>query len=254
MTEGRYVYCIVDGAQKAQLGNIGIDGSRVYAIPYQDISVVVHDCPAKPYESKDNEVVKDWVIAHEKVIERAWEKLGTVLPLGFDTIIKADEEKGPEEIVKDWLKGGYQNLKEKLDKVKGKAEYGIHVSWDTKVISQVLTEKDEELEKLSEEIKSKPKGMAYMYKQKLEKLLRGKLEREAERYFKKFYGRIKECTDEIRIEKLKKDEELRQTLMNVSCLVDKEEVKVLGDELDKINNMDAFFVRFTGPWPPYTFV
>ncbi|MCK4263574.1 MAG: GvpL/GvpF family gas vesicle protein, partial [Candidatus Aminicenantes bacterium] len=180
--------------------------------------------------------------------------LGTVLPFGFDTIIKADEEKDPEEVVKDWLKEDYQNLKEKLDKVKGKAEYGVQVSWDTKIISQLVTEKDEELNKLSEEIKSKPKGVAYMYKQKLEKLLRGKLEKEAERYFKEFYGIIKECTDEIRMEKLKAEEEQRQMLMNVSCLADKKDVKVLGDELEKINNMEGIFVRFTGPWPPYSFV
>ncbi len=257
MAEGRYVYCIVEGAQKAQLGNIGIDGSRVYTIHYKDISAVVHNSPAKPYESKDNEVVKNWVITHEKVIEKAWEKLGTVLPFGFDTIIKADEEKDqkdPEKIVKYWLEEDYQSLKEKLDKVKGKAEYGVQVSWDTKVISHMLTEKDEDLKKLSEEIKSKPRGAAYMYKQKLEKLLRGRLEREAERYFKDFYGRIREYADEIRMEKLKKDEEPRQMLMNVSCLADKEDVKVLGVELDKINNIEGFFVRFTGPWPPYSFV
>lgn len=254
MTEGRYVYCIVENSNKENLGNIGIDGNPVYTIPYQDISAVVHNCPTKPYESKDNEVVKNWVITHEKVIERALEKLGTVLPFGFDTIIKADEEKDPEEVVKDWLKEDYQNLKEKLDKVKGKAEYGVQVSWDTKIISQLVTEKDEELNKLSEEIKSKPKGVAYMYKQKLEKLLRGKLEKEAERYFKEFYGIIKECTDEIRMEKLKAEEEQRQMLMNVSCLADKKYVKVLGDELEKINNMEGIFVRFTGPWPPYSFV
>lgn len=254
MAEARYVYCIVEGSQKAQLGNIGIDGSRVYAVPYEDISAVVHDCPPKPYESKDGEVVKNWVITHEKVIERVWEKLGTVLPFGFDTIIKANEEKDPEEIVKYWLEEDYQNLKGKLYKVRGKAEYGIKVSWDTKVISQLLTEKDEELKKLSEEIKSKSKGVAYMYKQKLEKILRGKLEKEAERYFKEFFGRIKEYTDEIKIEKLKADEEPKQMLMNVSCLAYKKGVEALGDELDKINEMEGFSVRFTGPWPPYSFV
>lgn len=254
MIEGRYIYCIVESSQKAHLGNIGIDGSPIYTIPYQEISAVVHNCPAKPYESKDNEVVKNWVITHEKVVETALEKLGTVLPFGFDTIIKANEGKDPEEVVKDWLKGDYRNLKEKLDKVRGKAEYGIQVSWDTKVIFQLLTEEDEELKKLSEEIKSKSKGAAYMYKQKLEKILRVRLEREAERYFKEFYGRIKENTEEIRIEKLKKEEAPKQMLVNVSCLADKKNVKALGDELDKINNMGRFSVRFTGPWPPYSFV
>ena len=54
MIEGRYIYCIVESSQKAHLGNIGIDGSPIYTIPYQEISAVVHNCPAKPYESKDS--------------------------------------------------------------------------------------------------------------------------------------------------------------------------------------------------------
>jgi len=254
MNDARYVYCIVEDSQKTQLGKIGIEDNKVYTIPFQDISAVVHNCPDEPYESKDNEVVKNWVITHEKVIEKAWEKMGTVLPFGFDTIIKADGEKPADEIVKYWIEEDYKSLREKLDKVRGKAEYTVQVSWDTKVISQLVTYKDEELKKLSEEIKSKSKGAAYMYKQKLEKLLRGELEKEGERYFKEFYGRIKEYTDEIKIEKLKAVEEQRQMLMNVSCLADKKNVKALGDELDKINNMEGFFVRFTGPWPPYSFV
>ena len=98
MNEARYVYCIVEGSQKTQLGKIGIEDNKVYTIPFQDISALVHNCPDEPYESKDNEVVKNWVITHEKVIEKAWEKMATVLPFGFDTIIKADGEKDPDEI------------------------------------------------------------------------------------------------------------------------------------------------------------
>jgi len=53
---------------------------------------------------------------------------------------------------------------------------------------------------------------------------------------------------------LKKEEEPgRQMIMNLSCLVDKD-AKAIGDELEKINNMEGFFVRFTGPWPTYSFV
>lgn len=253
-TRGRYLYCVADNSQETNLGSIGIDGNNVYTIPYQDISAVVHNCPAQPYESKDNKVVEDWVMAHETVVETARERLGTVLPLGFDTIIKAGEERDPEEMVKDWLKEEHQRLKEKLDKVKGKVEYGVQISWDAKIVSEKLIEKDQELKDLGREIKSKPKGAAYMYKQKLEKLMREKIGKEAEICFKDFYEMIKGVTDEIKVEKLKKEEKPgRQMLMNLSCLTDKDD-KVLGNELGKINNTEGFFVRFTGPWPPYSFV
>ncbi len=253
MAEGRYVYCIAGNSKTTCLGKIGVEENEVYTIPYQDISAVVHNCPAEPYKSEDKELVKKWVITHEEVIEAVQEKLGTVLPLGFDTIIKADEAEDAQEKVKDWLKEDYQKLKEKLNKVKGKAEYAVQISWDAKVITKKLIEKDNELKKLDQEIKSKPKGVAYMYKQKLEKLLRNKLGEEANKCFKNFYDKIKGCVDEIKVEKLKKEEEPRQMLMSLSCLKDKVN-KTLGDELEKISNMEGFFVEFTGPWPPYSFV
>lgn len=254
MADGRYVYCVAGGSQVMHLDKIGIEGNEVYTIPYKDISALVHNCPAEPYNSDDEELVKKWVTTHEEVIVKVQEKSGTVLPFGFDTIIKADNEENVEEKVKDWLKEDYQGLKEKLAKVKGKAEYAVQISWDAKIIAKKLIEKDEELKKLDQEIKSKPKGAAYMYRQKLEKLMRGKLEKEADRCFKEFYERIKDCVDEIKVEKLKKEEEPRQMLMNLSCLKDKKDIKVLGDELEKIKNTEGFFVRFTGPWPPYSFV
>ena len=254
-TRGRYVYCVGESNERINLGKIGIDNSQVYTIPYKDVCAVVHDCPTQPYESKDTKVVEGWVITHEETIETAWKKLGAVLPFGFDTIIKGDEEEeeDAEEVVKAWLKEDYEGLKEKLNKVRGKVEYGVQISWDTKIITSELIKKDPELKKLNEEIKSKPKGVAYMYKQKLEKLIRGKLEKEGEKRFKEFYEMIKGCTDEVKVEKLKKEDEPRQMLMNLSCLADKDH-KTLGDELEKIKNKEGFFVRFTGPWPPYSFV
>jgi hypothetical protein len=42
--------------------------------------------------------------------------------------------------------------------------------------------------------------------------------------------------------------------MNLSCLVDGDKSKDLGEELEAIDKMEGFSVRFTGPWPPYSFV
>jgi len=37
-------------------------------------------------------------------------------------------------------------------------------------------------------------------------------------------------------------------------LVYTDKYRELGEELDEINKMQGFSVRFTGPWPPYSFV
>ena len=254
MNEARYLYCIAGGNEEIIFGNIGIEGSEVYTIPYEDLCAVVHNCSSEPYKSEDNEVMKKWVMAHQKVVDTAWERFGTVLPLGFDTIIRGEEGTSPEENMKHWIRDDYENLKEKISKLKNKAEYGVQISWDPKVIGEKLIENNQEIKKLNEDIKSKSKGLAYMYKQKLENLLKKEMEVESEKHFKDFYERIKRCVEEIKVEKTKKLEEEKQMLVNFSCLVSKEKSKILGDELEKINNMERFFVRFTGPWPPYSFV
>ena len=254
MNEARYLYCIAEGNEKITLGNIGIEDSEVYTIPYEDLGAVVHNCLPEPYKSEDNEVMKKWVMAHQKVVDTAWERFGTVLPLGFDTIIKGEEGIAPDENLKKWLKGDYENLTQKMAKLKDRAEFGVQVFWDPKIISEWVIEKSPEIKKLSEEIKSKSKGLAYMYKQKLENLLKKELEKEADKFFKVFYEQIKSCVDQIKVEKNKKNEEDKQMLLNFSCLLFKGKSKILGEELEKINQLKGFFVRFTGPWPPYSFV
>jgi len=253
MTEARYLYCIANGSEQITFGNIGIENNEVYTIPYKDLCAVVHNCPPEPYESEDKEKIKSWIVAHEKVVETAWTRFGTVLPLGFDTIIKSDQDRNAEDNIKKWIKDDYENLKQKLDKLRDKAEFGVQVFWNPKIMGKRLTETNEEIAKLSQDIKSKSRGLAYMYKQKLENLLKKQMEVESERYFKDFYEQIKRWVDEIKVEKTKKSDEGKQMLMNLSCLLSKEKSKILGEELEKINNREGLFVRFTGPWPPYSF-
>ena len=84
--------------------------------------------------------------------------------------------------------------------------------------------------------------------------MRKQMEAEAKKYFNKFYELIKKGVDETKVEKNKKNDDTKQMLLNISCLLHKGKEQDLGEELDKINKKKEFFVRFTGPWPPYSFV
>ena len=258
--EGRYLYCVANSGERTDLGKIGLDGKEVYTIPLVDLCAVVHNCPSKPYKSEDDEVVKKWVLTHEKVVEASWERFGIVLPVGFDTIINSEKDISPDKNIKNWLQEDYANLKEKMDKIRGKAEYGVQIFWDLKFIADEIAKTNQEIKSLNQEIISKPKGMAYMLKHKLENLLKKEMEKRANLCFKDFYTGIKKRVDEIRVEKTKKiasgsiGDEKRQMLMNLSCLVNKKKSKELGEELERINEQEGFSVRFTGPWPPYSFV
>ena len=159
--EARYLYCVADAKERVSLGGIGINGNEVYTITYNDICAVVHSCPAQPYESNDQEAVKAWVITHQKVIDTAWERWSTVLPLSFDIIIRGEGESSTESSVQDWLKREYEELKRKIEKVRGKAEYGVQVFWDPKFIAQNLTQTSSEIGKLDKEIKAKTEKILF---------------------------------------------------------------------------------------------
>ena len=234
-------------------GDIGIDDNEVYTLPYDSLCAVVHSCSAEPYSSSDEDIVHRWVISHQRVVETALDRLGTVLPMSFDTIIQDTDEGSAEDNIQTWLAKEAEDLKKNLDRVRDNEEYGVQVFWEPNTIAGVISQTNPELRKLEEEIRSKSKGLAYMYKQRLEKLLKQEMGKEAENYFKDFYHRIEGCVSELKVEK-KKTEVDKQMLINLSCLVARGKTEPLSAELENINEMDGFSVRFTGPWPPYSFV
>lgn len=253
--QGSYLYCIVEGGEGVTFGKIGIEKNEVYTICHNDLCAVLHQSPAAPYHSDDEKMAAEWVLVHQKVIDTAWERFDIVVPFGFDTIILGDAIATPEENLRNWIKENYENLKEKMEKVRGRAEFGVQIFWDSKAAVQQLGEENAEIRKLNEEIKSQPKGLAYMYRQKLENLLHKETEKLADQYFRKFYAGIKAHTDDLRIEKASQTKEKnKQMLMNLSCLLPKNGHEKLGQELEKIDAMEVFSVRYTGPWPPYSFV
>lgn len=235
------------------LGPVGIEGREVHTIPYEDICAVVHDGTPEPYQSDDHEVIKAWVLAHHGTVEAAWARLGTVLPLGFGTVIKGESGGGSERNVARWLTQEHGRLKHRLDKVRGKAEYGVQVFWDLGVVAQNLAQTSPEIRKMEEDIRTRSKGVVYMYRQRLENLVKGAVETRADECFKDFYRRISQHADEVKVEKTKKPEHPLQMIMNLSCLVHGDRYEDMGKELDKIAQMEGFSVRFTGPWPPYSF-
>ncbi|MFC2071675.1 GvpL/GvpF family gas vesicle protein [Chloroflexota bacterium] len=252
---GQYIYGVAACAKAISMGPIGIEGSEVYTIPYENISAIVHDCFTKPYQSTDDETVKNWVRTHQSVLDAAGERLGVVIPLGFDKILEpGDDATSPDQVVRDWLKLDYARLREVIRKIEGKNEYAVQVSYDTGLIVKQISEQSEEIRKIKEEMAAKSPGTAYMYRQKLERVVKMETERLADEWFSDFYGRIKKHTDDIVIEKTRKLNNGKMMLLNLSCLVAREKVDSLGKELEEINNIVGFSIHFSGPWQPYSFV
>lgn len=253
--EGLYVYGVVKGDEGSSLGPIGLEEQEVFVVAFEDLAAVVHRCPARPYQSSDEEKVKAWAVAHQRVVDAAWEWFGNVIPVGFDTIIQGAGSEDVAETVRKWLREDQDRLREKLNYLDGMAEYGIQVFWDPEAVARNRARQSPEIQRLEKEIQSKPKGAAYLYRQKLEKALKEEMERLAGMHFQELLDRIRPHVKALKVEKNKPAQGARsQMLMNLSCLAPRQHNQELGVELESIESMEGLSVRFTGPWPAYSFV
>jgi hypothetical protein len=251
-TAARYVYCILPNAAPATWGPIGLEGAEVYTISYQDICALVHDCPAEPYQG-DDETVKGWVWTHGEVIDAAWNATGSVLPLTFDCIIRPAGDHSADATVVAWLAAEYDNFRRELTQFAGKVELGVQVLWRVEAITRAAAAAPA-ISRLQDEMAGKPKGMAYFYQQKIEKALKAALEAKADADYRRYFETVTAVAEDVSVNKIKRPADGKQMLLNLSLLLMKERVAALGQLLDAIQAEEGVEVRFTGPWPPYSFV
>jgi len=248
-----YIYGVAEGRGNARFGPAGIGQAEVYTISHGGLLAVVHDCLPEPYESKDDEQVKQWLFTQQNVLDMAHDKFGTVLPLGFNTIIHTGGEH-PVQTLKRWLEEESTRLRELFERVRGKHEYGIQVFVDDETLKRSVFEENPRFQELKREMELKPEGARFMYRQTLEKSAKEALEEACERCFREVYEAALAVSEDVEVEKIKKPEDGRRMMVNLSCLLPEEKVEELSGVLAKINDREGFQVRFTGPWPPYSFV
>jgi hypothetical protein len=247
----RYVYAVVPRLVREDFGPIGIAGARVYTLAHGNIAAVVHDCPPEPYQGEPATVAA-WVETHNDVIDTAWREAGSVLPMRFNVIVKADGERPAEENVRQWLELEHGNLEAKLTEFRGRMELGVQVLWDPAIIARRIVEANDETRALRAEVATKPPGVAYFIEHKVADLVKAEMERKAQRDFATCYRRLKDHSDATHVNKVRK-EDGRAMIANLSLLVERDRVQEIGVVLQEVGEEEGVEVRFTGPWPPYTF-
>ncbi|ELY97595.1 gas vesicle synthesis protein GvpLGvpF [Natrialba chahannaoensis JCM 10990] len=90
INNGRYLYCVVQAESDAELETTGIDGESVSVIAENGIGAVVHACDGL-YDTDDLGQIQRWLIRHQTVVDAAGEAFGTPVPFQFDTILRGGE-------------------------------------------------------------------------------------------------------------------------------------------------------------------
>lgn len=248
-----YVYGVVEVGVEPPPVCEGLGGSPVFLITQANLGAIVHDCRPRAYSSDDLGLVKDWVEAHNRVLDTFMQRY-TVVPHTFNTIIHDKGSGEPEAVVREWLAREASVLRTHIERLRGKAEYGIQILWDSAKAIEWLAETDVEVQQAKKQVETSSPGAAYMYREKLQRILRSKMETAAATVCAQIISEVRESCCDIRVEKNKRPESGLIMIANWSCLVRADQVEPLGEVLDRAAAKPGFQVRYTGPWPAYSFV
>ncbi|MDJ1431719.1 gas vesicle protein GvpL [Halostagnicola sp. A-GB9-2] len=267
--EGRYLYCAVrvdgeDGFQdrdRIELEKAGIDDEPVSVVAVDDIGVVCHDCDGI-YDSGDLEQVKRWLVRHQTVVDAAGDRFGTPVPFQFDTIIRTDDAG-----VREWLRNEYDTLEPTLSELAGHWEYRIEVVETDPIEEERLIERDEQLADLRERIDDSGSGTAHLLEKQYDQRVKQLRADRRESVEADLRVRIDEHVREVHalerspaatLEDGSEDSaepslDSGETLCRFTVLAHEDDESAVGSVLDDVASNPGFAVKFTGPWPPYTF-
>lgn len=260
--EGRYLYCAVSiPDQEPDFSVTGVDDEPTTLIPIGDAGVVVHECN-NLYDTDEVDLLRKWLLQHQQVVDAVGERFGTPLPFRFDTIIQGNDDR-----VREWAHGQVDALSHYLDTLSGLWEYHIDIMIENDELEAGLAEKDERLQELTTRINESESGdgtnflLEKQYNQRLAALKR----RRSDEREKSLRNRLEDTTCEIHDRdtgersinlidnKDTESDRMTTQLTQLTLLAHENREKEIGDILDDVAAEPGVTVRFTGPWPPYTF-
>ena len=235
---GKYLYCIIESKKPENFGGIGVDGNEVYTINYKDLAAVVSDASNSSYE------ILYQGLTHQKVVENIMKKY-TLIPMSFGQIPKSKDD------VKGFLSEHYLEMKKMLEKLDGKIELGVKVSWKMDKIMNEIVSSSDRIRVLNKQIKAKTPEKAYPLKIELGKLVADALTRKGESIANDIY----ELLSHTAVGKKKNKPIVENMLLNAAFLVEKEKEKEFDEKVNEAEKKYGDKVTFKYVLsPPYNFV
>lgn len=239
---GRYVYGIVEAKGPANFGRIGMGGAGelVYTVNYQDIAAVVSKTAVYMYDP-----TRENALAHEHVIESVMKNY-TIIPMSFGTVFRTDED------IREVLKSIYSSLKDVLDQMAGKLEFGLKVNWERDQIIEELKREDDEIRQFHQEIIRKHLQSTYLARMQLGRMIDKALTERSTAYVRDIYETLRSVCVASRDNQPIGD----KMIMNAAFLVERRREAEFDGVVNKIARRYGKRLKFkyTGPWPPYNFV
>jgi hypothetical protein len=239
---GRYVYGVVEAKEQTTFGKIGIggEGELVYMVKYLDIAAVVSKTSVYIFDP-----TRENALAHEHVIETVM-KTYTIIPMSFGTVFRTDDD------IREVLKSIYSSLKDVLNQMAGKLEFGLKVNWDRDQIIEELKQEDEEVRQFHQEIIRKHLQSTYLARMQLGRMIDKALAERATKFVREIYESLRSVCVASRDNQPIGE----KMIMNAAFLVERHREGDFDSVVNRIARKYGKRLKFkyTGPWPPYNFV
>ncbi|MDI6855297.1 MAG: GvpL/GvpF family gas vesicle protein [Candidatus Thermoplasmatota archaeon] len=234
MKKGIYIYGIIEENGNKSFGQIGMDKSEVYTIPYQTLAAVVSNVPAMVYQ-----LTPENARAHENVIRKVMEER-SVIPMSFGTVASNGSQ------VEKILSIGYKVFKSMLERIENKIQIDVKVLWDKDKIYLDILRENENIKRLTRKAD----------KSQEDKIELGKLVNQALAEKREFYiGEIKNVL--ANFSEPPKENKLtdERMILNLAYLVDKTREQ---EFYDRVNEKERSYegklqIIAVGPLPAYNF-
>jgi hypothetical protein len=240
--EGRYVYGIIAGRESHSFGKMGLGGNSemVYTVNHGDTSAVVSRTNVFIFDP-----TRENALAHEHVIESVM-KSHTIIPMSFGTVFRTDDD------IKEVLRSIYPSLKDVLEQMSGKVEFGLKVTWDRDQIVEELKRQDEEIHRFHLEITKKHLQSTYLARMQLGRMIDKALVETSSQYVREIYEALRNVCVASRDNKPIGE----KMIMNAAFLIQRDRETEFDAAVNRVAKRfgNRLNFRYTGPWPPYNFV
>lgn len=245
-TCGLYIYGIINSEPGKIINNYSTkDGDKICCIPYKDISAVVSDSKKIDYSYLPKDILARRLIKHQIVIEEIMNLGNTIIPMKLGTLLNNENE------VRNILDKGYSLFKDIFEKINGKIEIDLAVTWND--LTTMLKEigEDKVIKDLKESILADSQGITVENKIKIGVLIKNELDQIREIISSDILTCFRDCCDDIKIHALMDD----TMIVNSALLISKTKQKDFEGRVNKLNSnfSEKLNFRCVGPLPPYSF-
>lgn len=236
---GTYLYAVLAGAQEARAeGLLGIEGGELSFVSEGELVAAVSRVSRTRLRPE-----RKHLLAHQSVLRRLMEH-GSVLPAAFGLVARGDEA------VLGLLRENRALLLEQFQRVAGKVEMGLRVSWTAPDVFAYFLARHPELHAARERLSALP-AVSQEELIGLGKLFERFREADRQAHAERVAAVLQARGIELKWNPPRGEREV----LSAACLVPRAEAAIFEHTVEAAaaGFDDSFTFEFNGPWAPHSF-